>query len=533
MHRPVIAILLDAWEPAWIERWFAEGYLPTLARLHAESARVPLHGVHPFTGELPTHALLTSTYPAKAGYWGAFDYDRAHCAPLYARAYDYGEIRSFFDYTPGLAVCQFDLPKAGLARVAAGIQVLNWGAHGSLNPSISNPPEIFGELVRKYGLHPALEQDHLEPWQTAELDLLYEKLHDGVRLRSAVHRDLLSREAWDLFLACYSEVHSAAHCFMHLEDLDYTLIGDGPTGHRMLALARAVDRSIADLLAAAPPDASVAVFSIHGMVRNGWDIDTMYILPELLHRIAFPARVRHTTGALPPPSAGAWYWADQVWDATFDIGRPKPAMSEGINWVPAAWYAPDWPQMDVFALPGLDEGMVRLNVQGRDPFGRVAPADYETRLADVARAIAGLRDARSGRPLVNRFFRTRRDPLADGPDLPPADLIVEWKEEPCDVADSPLVGRIGPVPLRRTGGHSRNGFAWFRDPRMPAGDRAAATPYDVGPTLLEMTGAASPAHFDGRSLLRATSVSPDRPPDRSMFAVFDPDAVPHRAGGLR
>ncbi|MEX1109935.1 MAG: alkaline phosphatase family protein [Dongiaceae bacterium] len=526
MDRPVIAILLDAWEPAWIERWMADGYLPTLARLHGESARVPLHGVHPFTGELPTHALLTATYPAKAGYWGAFNYDRARCAPLYVRAYDYGEIRSFFDYTPGLAVCQFDLPKAGFARMATGIQVLNWGAHGSLNPSISNPPEIFDELVQRYGLHPALEQDHLEPWQTAELDLLYEKLQDGVLLRSRVHRDLLSRRSWDLFLACYSEIHSAAHCFMHLEDSGYTLIGDGPVGQRLLALARAIDRSIADLLEAAPIDAGVAVFSIHGMVRNGWDIDTMYILPELLHRIAFPARIRQPTGVPRPPSAGVWYWADQVWDATPDIGRPKPVMSEGINWVPAAWYAPDWPQMDAFALPGLDEGMVRINVQGRDPFGRVAPADYETRLADVARAIAGLRDARSGRTLVNRFFRTRVDPMADGPDLPPADLIVEWKEEPCDVVDSALVGRIGPVPLRRTGGHSRNGFAWFRDARMPSGDRAAATPYDIGPTLLEMTGAALPPHFDGRSLMRDVPARADRP----LSAEFDPDAVPQRRG---
>lgn len=141
-------------------------------------------------------------------------------------------------------------------------------------------------------------------------------------------------------------------------------------------------------------------------------------------------------------------------------------------------------------------------------------------MASVAALIAGLRDARSGAPLVRRFFRTRSDPLADGPDLPPADLIVEWTNEPCDVADSPHLGRIGPVPLRRTGGHSRAGFAWFRDPRFAPDDCAAATPYDIGPTLLDMIGIEPPLHFDGRSLLVDSQARRDDP----LFPPFEPVA---------
>ena len=521
MRTPVIAIMLDSLEPAWLERTIAAGRLPTLARLRAESARATLHGIHPFTGELPTHALLTSTHPARAGYWGAFNYDAATGKPVYARAYDYRGIRSFYDYSPGLKVCQFDVPKAGLATVAEGIQVLNWGAHGSLNDSVSNPPELYGELQKAHGLHPALERDHLEPWQSRGLADLFGRLIAGVRLRSQVHRDLLGRADWDLFFTSYSEMHSGAHCFMHLDDPSYPLHDGAKAGTHMLTIAGAIDASIADLLRAAPPDAAIAVFSVHGMVNNGWDINTMYLLPELLHRLHFPVRIRRPDGPPPPASVGSRMWAQSVWRLTFGAARRPPAIGEGINFIPATWYAADWPRMTAFAIPGLDEGMVRINVKGRDAAGRVDPAQYETVLAKVAHAIASLTDARTGRPLVSRFFRTRRDPLEDGPHLPPADLIVEWTQEACDVADSPVAGRIGPVPLRRTGGHSRNGFVWFRDPRLAPGDRLAATPYDLGPTMLDLIGVDLPGHFDGRSLLRDWS----RRADRAMFPTFEPRPV--------
>lgn len=518
MRKPVIAILLDSLEPAWLDRWIAEGQLPTLAKLRADSARFLLRGVHPFTGELPHHALLTSTHPARAGYWGAFNYDALACEPRYVRAYDYDVIRNFYDYTPGLKVCQFDLPKTGFARIAEGMQVLNWGAHGSLNDSSSNPPELFDELAKAYGVHPALEKDHLEPWQSKELEELSDKLIAGVRLRTRIHRDLLGRANWDLFLTAYSEIHSSAHCYMHFDDPSYPLQERKVAGERILGIAKEIDASIADLLLAAPPGAAVGIFSLHGMVKNGWDINSMYILPEFLHRLAFPQRIRKASGPPPPASIGKWWWADSVWNVTFGTTRPKPKMEEGINWLPGTWYAPDWPRMAAFAIPGFDEGMVRINIKGRDSKGSVDPVHYEKMLSEIGMAIGTLTDARTGKPLVARFFRTRSDPLDDGPHLPPADLIVEWTQDPCDVADSVLVGRIGPVPLRRTGGHSRNGFAWFKDERLPPGDLPAATPYDLGPTLLDLVGVELPNHFDGCSVLR------DRREHmgRALFPEFDP-----------
>jgi predicted AlkP superfamily phosphohydrolase/phosphomutase len=522
MRKPVISIMLDSLEISWLERWIDAGHLPTLAKLRAESARCAIHGMHPFTGELAHVTFLTSATPERMGYWGAFNYDVSACKPLYIRGPDYTKVRNFYDDVPDLKVCQFDFPKSGFAPTTRGIQVLNWGAHGSLNDSCSNPRPLFSQLEEKYGRHPALEKDHVEPWQSRELDELFSKLISGVRLRTRIHRDLLARENWDLFLTSYSEFHSAGHCYMHLEDLSYPLYQRKAAAWRMLEIAKEIDASIADLLSIAPTDAAISLFSLHGMVMNGWDVNSMYFLPELLHRLAFPKRIRKASGAVPPPSVGDFWWADSIWKLTFGNTRPKPRMDEGINWIPGNWYASDWPAMKAFAIPGFDEGMLRLNVKGRDPYGCVETEDYDEALNDLSRLISDLTDARTGKPLVARFFRTRSDPLDDGPHLPPADLIVEWTQEPCDVADSSFVGRLGPVPLRRTGGHSRNGFAWFKDDRLSCGDRSPATPYDLGPTLLDLNGAEQPRGLNGRSLMRDWRERPER----ALFDEFEMKAAP-------
>jgi hypothetical protein len=56
MHRPLIAILLDACEPAWLEYWLAAGDLPVLAGLRDERAlRI--------TGSSPVSAGMAGAEP--------------------------------------------------------------------------------------------------------------------------------------------------------------------------------------------------------------------------------------------------------------------------------------------------------------------------------------------------------------------------------------------------------------------------------------------------------------------------------------
>lgn len=502
MKPKVVMIHLEAVQWQMLDGWIATGTLPYLAALQRASARAKIKGVSPFLAELPQLALLTATQPQTLQTWGAFSYDVAKMQPVYARAYDFQRIRPFFDYHSDLNVCQFDLAKATLLQMAQGVQVLNWGAHGSLNDDQSNPPDLFDQIIATYGPHPAKDIEHAELWQVDKLRQLAKALLDGVSIRSRIHLDLLRRSDWDLVLFSFSEMHSLAHALLHLEGGAFQSLDQTGLAPQALILMQSIDQSLGLMMKELGPQDSIIVFASHGTDHFNWDNNTMFLLPEYLHRLQFPERRRMENAPLPPPTFGTDWWVHAAWDASFGDTRPKPAFDQGMNWVPSSWYVSDWPKMRAFALPGLDEGMIRLNIRGREPQGLVEPSDYHAELDRLERLLSGIMDARTNLPVVAGFYRTRRDPLQDGPDLPPADLIVEWSSATTDAFLCPQIGQIGPVPLRRIGGHSAEGFAWFHGPDFTPSENVAMSAMDIGPTVLDILGRALPNHFDGTSVLR-------------------------------
>jgi predicted AlkP superfamily phosphohydrolase/phosphomutase len=162
------------------------------------------------------------------------------------------------------------------------------------------------------------------------------------------------------------------------------------------------------------------------------------------------------------------------------------------------WYSPYWSKMKCFALPSISHGYIRMNVQGRESNGVVPNAEYDLACAEVSDHLRALRDARTGRAIVNRIVRTRTSAMDCGPEFPDPDLIVYYEREPADVVDSPQFGRIGPVPYARTGGHVNRGFAILKGPRFERGSTLPrAHVRDIAPTMLDLLGAPLPQYLEG------------------------------------
>ena len=69
-----------------------------------------------------------------------------------------------------------------------------------------------------------------------------------------------------------------------------------------------------------------------------------------------------------------------------------------------------------------------------------------------------------------------------------ADLTVVWRGVVVAL-EHPRLGLIGPVPLRRTGGHTgRYGLAYLRAPGVAAVDGGVRLAFDVVPTLVALLG---------------------------------------------
>jgi hypothetical protein len=170
---------------------------------------------------------------------------------------------------------------------------------------------------------------------------------------------------------------------------------------------------------------------------------------------------------------------------------------------PAVWFQRLWPRMKAFALPSTAEGHVRINLQDREPEGIVPPSAYDGLCDEIIRMLKRVTDARTGAPLVKEVLRTRSSAADRDPRLPDPDLVVLWRQEaPADVADSPDLGRVGPVPFFRSGGHSEEGFLLVRGPGVePGSSLPPGRLVDVGPTILRLMDAPIPGRLAGKPLV--------------------------------
>ena len=148
-------------------------------------------------------------------------------------------------------------------------------------------------------------------------------------------------------------------------------------------------------------------------------------------------------------------------------------------------------------------------VAGRESQGLVEPANFAQVCDDIEAELKQVVDARSGQSLVRRVVRVRQDPFDADPKKPPADLIVIFQDEaPVDTADSPRLGRIGPVPFFRSGSHHAHdvqllNVLYARGPGLEPGKvLPEAGLEDIGATLLALLGLDAPDDTDGVARFR-------------------------------
>ena len=544
---PLIAIGLDAGDPVLVQRWMEAGHLPTLSRLRQQGSYGKINGLRHYKAETPWNTCLTGVVPQTNGYWGEIKIRPGTYEIEDIQAYDFQEYPPFYALGNRYRVAVFDPPKARIHEQVNGQQMLAWGAHSPSTPRASAPPELFEQVESQFGPHPTFRKDHGDWWQGDYLRWLRRELAEGIRRRSAICKDWLQQERWDLFFTVFGETHSAGHDFHFISDPNHPLYSERarffPDEDPLLETYKEVDRGIHQILEAAPSDANIVVFSLHGSDVNTTDVPAMFFLAEFLYRFSFPGEpgrlaVGNPERPVPPPSLtpGNSTWCGEVWKQQYD-SRPLRRLlrrhipSEQIDrwfgsahktplsslelqrqsgdpffWQPISWYRPLWPEMQAFALPSFSEGYIRINLQGREPQGKVAPQDYDRVCSEITQALEELRNPRNGLPVVKDVTRTRQTPNEQNPYQSDADLIVEWSDPPTDVIESPRVGRIGPVPFRRTGSHRPRGFMIAQGPDIePGSSLPTGNQVDVPVTLLSLMNAPIASHLEGQSLVQTVS----------------------------
>jgi predicted AlkP superfamily phosphohydrolase/phosphomutase len=550
MTNRTIVIGLDAADPSIIEKWMHEGKLPHLASLRQSGSYGRLENFEHSNVETAWTTFITGVGPEKTGHWAMLGLKRNSYQMETRAAYKFDEYPPFFMHCNDRRIAVFDVPQVPVQRDINGLHVSAWGAHSPQVPSASEPPELFDELVNKYGLSPALNDDFSVCLNLDVTLSLRDKVREAIRRRTNIAVDLLKREPWDLFLTVYSATHSAGHTMWHLSQPEHPLYDafkDKVDGDPLLQCYQDVDQGIGRIAEAAGENATIIVFSGHGMGPATIDLPSFVFLPELMYRYCFPGKVgikvEPSSGPLPPMlTKMKWnYWERHLWGykndpnpitrwlrretptRIFNMLLPyidSPDKDDLISpfelwrrgdaecpWVPANWYRPSWPRMKAFAVPSFADGYVRINLKGREPNGIVNVQDYEAVCNEISAIVSRLRDGRKGIPMVQRIIRTRENPLAPNDKAPDADLIIMWQDDfATDAIESPEFGRFGPYPHYRAGSHRHEGFICASGPGIaPESSVAGGHVMDLAPTILQMVGADVPDYLEGKPLRFETS----------------------------
>ncbi|HET8578454.1 MAG TPA: alkaline phosphatase family protein [Methylomirabilota bacterium] len=540
----VLVLGLDGLEITLAERLMAAGEMPALEALRRRAARFRLdHGAAQRTGLAWEH-VASGLSPEAGRRWAAVEFD-----PATYVAWQEGARFTPWWTSLDRRVTVFDTPYVDLGRAKSTRGVVGWGAHDPGTVTAARPHGLLAEFKDRFGRYPAANWTYGLPWPSpARTRAMGEELSRALEVRSHAARWLATERLpdWDLFIAVAGETHGAIEGLWHGVDPSHPLHGHpsaAPAARAMRDVHRALDAMLGHLVAVAG-DAPLVVFSMGGMGPNHSDVPTMVLLPELLYRHAFghpwlalPSKWTAAPGSVPVLDEDeSWSEVSEAW-VPMPATKPDPASSaallalarrlpvpvrsvlKGVRaavgdwrsnptqktrrdllWQPAQRYRDHWARMPAFALPSFYDGRIRINLKGRERHGMVEPSRYEENCRDLEALLRQCRNPRTGEPVVDSVERpSTRDPLAlTGSE---ADLLVVWRGV-IAAFEHPRLGLIGPVPLRRTGGHTgRHGMAYIAAPGLQPGDRGERSAFDVIPTIVKLLGSEPPAHLSGTSLL--------------------------------
>ncbi len=510
----IIAIGLEMVEPTLLERWCDDGFLPTLASLRRQGAYRRMISPTEISSSSPWPSINCGVNPGKHGMMFVH---RQFVSGTYGttrkRANDVGRPpfwESFKDV--GKTVFTLDVPDTRIHGVD-GVEIVGWGMEYKTWKVDSNPKGLIQEIFKEFGTHP-LDGWYQTKESTAEAWMdLKEKLLWATRTRTAIIKKIMQQQTFDFTFAVYGETHFVGHLFWHINDPrhpDYNAEFEKTVGQPILEVYQELDRGLQEIMDT-DPEAAVFIISNTGVGPN---YSGRHFVGEVLARLGY-------RGSKPnddKPKKKSWLPAGDVFAVQRienivgqrNIEKIKSLIPEKI-WDTTTRkilnMGSDWKDSLAFDIPGDNTGTIRINLKGREPKGKVDPADYDRLCQEIAEAFSALTNPESGQPVVSEVvFPHKKYPGDHMDDLP--DLVIKWTDDAfIDAMTSPQTGeiRMDNLPDARTGAHKDYGFilAAGRGIRHVDGVREnlrLATTEDVAPTILQYMGFPVPADMDGKPL---------------------------------
>ena len=444
----LVVIGLDGTPYTFLQRMVREGHMPNFARITQEAGFTRMYSVYPTVSSVAWSCYMTGVNPARHGIFGFIErkpgsYETTIPTSRRMQAKTLWEMLS----EAGKRVIVMNVPVTYPPRPVNGILI-----GGFLSPRLERAVYPPDKVLLLQSLGYRIDTDAWLARQSR--DRLFQDVQDCLARRARTLLHLMDNEPWDFFQCHIMETDRLYHFAWEQYEKD-----DPVYSPRFYEVIHAIDNLLGEVLERVKDrGAELMVLSDHGFCSLKYEVYVNHWLAE--------------KGWLSLPERAT------------DGSAERRIQLKDVG-----------PRSYVYSL---DPGRIFINLQGREPEGRVSPSDYESwRERIAAAAMADLRDPESGEPMLERVVR--REEIYHGPLLEQAADLILVPRYGYD-----LKGAFGKGSLTFKG-ESLVGMHTYDDAMIAVRGRhikrQGFSILDATATVLSLMGVEPPTTLDSRSLL--------------------------------
>jgi predicted AlkP superfamily phosphohydrolase/phosphomutase len=506
LHNKAVIIGLDGATWTLLRPWIDQGQLPHLARLVHEGASGP---------------LTTTIPPVSASAWVSF---ATGCNPGKHGAFDF-----VFPQPGGYDIGVINVQVRGVPPFWKTIEEAG-GQVGLMSVPITYPPQpirgftVNGFLVPNeqsaYTYPPELKEElkrEGQRWPLHEFEGNRSR-HPGRFLQDMLDFDvtrtntilwMMRHKPWDLLACVLKTPDTVHHEVWHIIDPAhprYDAELNRQFAPAVLDYFKQIDDCVGRIIAAAPPDAFVAIMSDHGggpfhkfFHVNNW-LTQQGLLKFKRTPLSLFKHALFKLGFTPITSLKIVNF--------FKLGRLRRRVKRGrgrglLKRLFLSFGDVDWARTRAFAVGNF--GQIYINVKGQRAQGTVEPgAEYEAVRAQIIQSALALRDPDGGDQVIAQVYKKEELYHGDRVALAP-DLILHTDRSKYVSFGHADFGsnRILEPSIGQTGHHTMDGIVVLHGPGVKANEAIRGDIIDIAPTVLYVLGLPVPSIMDGKVLQAA------------------------------
>ena len=401
--KKLMLLAIDASPEDRMQQWMDAGDRPNLARLRAKGAQGAIESTADYMAGTPWPSFFTGTYPSEHG-WMFYLVWRPDLMKFLRASPEWQPVEPFYRNFPqdGPRVIAVDVPITYGPKPFNGVELTGWGTHDKIGAPGAYPLGLIERIKREIGPMPI--PDEFAGAQSARALLkLRDELIAAADWHSRACRLLMKENAWDLLLLAFGSVHRIGHKAWNrygatgeLSEQEGKALDDA-----MRQVAIATDKALGEIIEAAGEEVNVIAFSLHGMTEN-------YSVYPMISRML--DRITRDEKRDDPETVAKSPFARLRESIPLELrSRIKAKLPFAVQDAMTMFWrtdARDWSKTKAFALAGDLEGLIHVNLKGRERDGIVEPgAEYDALLGKIRAGFESFVDIETGVPLVRDITR--------------------------------------------------------------------------------------------------------------------------------